>query len=283
MTRTFSTITCAGLILSGMALCAWSSARLLGNPELDVPLNPFGINRSPYGEVLAMAMQGPIDTDFHLAIFGINPEDQSSNKKDDHTRQTGNLLENAIAKMQIGHTARTNPRPPNQALKFFLRRAAENKLRFAYRLDPSHYANYNALHFFLVEGITTHPELASTAASLARETIDYCLTIDDDPRPALTAAAACTNMLLIMFTDHHYGCKKYTIADMTSTLEVLDTCIARYHSIATDWQDDGSWNRISPYRIEECDNRIHFISKIRDTANQTILRLKKEQNSQKQS
>ena len=41
--------------------------------DLNVPLNPLGINGSPYGEVFAMAMQGPIDTYFHGAMGGGSP------------------------------------------------------------------------------------------------------------------------------------------------------------------------------------------------------------------
>ena len=58
--------------LIGTGVCAWAFAGrpLTGNPELNAPLNPLGINGSPYGEVFAMAMQGPIDTYFHGAQNG---------------------------------------------------------------------------------------------------------------------------------------------------------------------------------------------------------------------
>ena len=46
------------ICLIGSGALAWTFAArpLVKNPELDVPLNPLGINRSPYGEVFAMAM-----------------------------------------------------------------------------------------------------------------------------------------------------------------------------------------------------------------------------------
>jgi hypothetical protein len=54
-----------GLIGSGVLAWAFAGRPLLANPDLRAPLNPLGINGSPYGEVFAMAMQGPIDTHFH--------------------------------------------------------------------------------------------------------------------------------------------------------------------------------------------------------------------------
>ena len=49
----------------GAMMLSFSAHHMARNPELDTPLNPLGINRSPYGEVIAMAAQGPIDTYFH--------------------------------------------------------------------------------------------------------------------------------------------------------------------------------------------------------------------------
>ena len=56
--------------LIGIGVFAWAFAGrgLIANTDLNVPLNPLGINGSPYGEVFAMAMQGPIDTNFNGAM-----------------------------------------------------------------------------------------------------------------------------------------------------------------------------------------------------------------------
>lgn len=158
-------------------------------------------------------------------------------------------------------------------MKRYLRRQAEDKLRFAYQLDPSHYANYNALHFFLTEpSVGTRPELTPSAAKLAEETIQYCLKQDNDPRPALTAASACTNILHLMFSDQREAHPKYNTAQMRQCLSLLDHCIARYQMIARQWDESKGWERLSTQRITECSDRISFISKIRDAAEKTILR-----------
>ena len=203
----------------------------------------MGINGSPYGEVFAMAMQGPIDTYFHGAmgtgvhrhedgescasckgtpaldpskpkIFRI-PEPASEKAA---ACQVGTSLglrfENFLASLSKVETISTNPKAPSDAHKLYLRRQTEDKLRFAYNLDPSHYGNYNSLNLFLSEGIGTYPELKASVAKLAEETIQYCLKQEHDPRPALTAAAAATNILQFMFADQHEEKPKFNTTQM---------------------------------------------------------------------
>jgi len=274
-----------GLIGSGVLAWTLAARPLIENPDLDVPLNPLGINRSPYGEVFAMAVQGPIDTNFNASFFGggssapakapgsliLRPQPESKPSKPIQLSPTANLRK-MLATMAKAANQRTNPRPASEALKFYLRRQAEDKLRFAYQLDPSHYANYNSLHFLLIEGLTTRSELTPSAGKLAEETIQYCLKKENDPRPALTAAAACTNILHLMFKDRRSESPKFTTAQMRQTLNLLDQCLARYESIAKQWDESKNWDLLSPMRITECQDRFHFISKIREAADKTILR-----------
>ncbi len=292
MPRTTSTVITASLIGSGMLVWAFAGRPLLSNADLKPPLNAFGINHSPYGEVFAMAMQGPISTDFQVGMFG-----KAAHNEKRVSKRPGSLilrqpepeakpvardlsltghLRKTLATMDKVSKQRTNPRSPSDAQKFYLRRQAEDKLRFAYQLDPSHYANYNSLHFFLIEGVTTRPELTPSAAKLAQETIDYCLKQDNDPRPALTAAAACTNILHLMFADLRNDSPKYSAGQMRQCLNLLDHCIARYVMIAKQWDESKNWELLSPQRITECDERFSFITKIRDAAEKTIIRLENE-------
>ena len=166
MSHSASTFLTISLLAVGGAVCALTSSPLLSSKELDTPPNPFGINRSPYGEIFAMALQGPSDDNVHVGMYGATMSEMGAAAK--NAPKPGNLLivkpetephpkpkwtlmgsmASLISKMQTGHIERTNPLPASEALKFYLRRQAEDKLRFAYNLDPSHSANYNSLHFF---------------------------------------------------------------------------------------------------------------------------------------
>jgi hypothetical protein len=281
MSRTLHHAITACLIGGGVFAWATAGRPLVTNPDLDAPLNALGINGSPYGEVFAMAMQGPIDTYFHGAMGGAGAHRHDENCGHDTTgkaavKRSGSLtnrFEGLLASLDTAAKIRTNPKAASDAHKRFLRRRVEDKLRFAYQLDPAHYSNYNSLHFFLTEPqLGTRPELTPSAAKLAEETIQYCLKQDQDPRPALTAAAAATNILELMFNDQRNPEPKFTPVQMRQYLNLLDHCIARYVTISREWDKSKNWELLSPQRIVECDDRFTFICKIRDNAEGIILR-----------
>jgi hypothetical protein len=275
--------------LIGMGVAAWAHTghTLVEDKNLKVPLNPLGINGSPYGEVFAMAMQGPIDTYFHGAMNssgghhaeGDNCEicQKAAAEKAIKAKSVPSLenrFENLLTSLDKAAEIRTNPRSSSEAHRRYLRRQVEDKLRFAYQLDPSHYANYNSLHFFLTEPeLGTRPELTPSAAKLADDTIQYCLKQQYDPRPALTAAAATSNILELMFNDQQNSAPKFTTAQMHQYLNLLDYCLARYVAISKEWDESKNWELLSPQRVDECTERYHFICKIREDAQGTIERL----------
>lgn len=316
--RNSSNIISVCLIGSGLAAWGLTARPLAENPELDVPLNPMGIKRSPYGEVFAMAMQSPINSYFHAAMGekhshapGEACTDECTTSKDkkeeeheeehvhdehcDHDHDPSHdhhahdeehekslsvhdRLLGLIEMMNEVSELRTNPKPASEALKFHHRRAAEDKLRFAYEMDPAHYGNYNSLHFFLTEPqFGTRPQMTPAVIELARETMEYCNKQDNDPRPALTGAAACTNILDLMFMDHnHNKSSTFTVAQMRDGLSQLDYFLNRYNKIAMEWEKSKNWELLSPMRIAECQTRYRFILKIRETAAVTIARLETE-------
>lgn len=281
MNRSPSTAISFALLAAGCFAWALVAGPLLENPPSRPPLNPLGINRSPYGEVFAMAMQNPIDQTFH-AVWNAGGHAHAPGETCAACAPPAPLSgkwspAKFLAAVSAAHDLRTNPKPPTKAHVFYLRRQVEDKLRFAYELDPAHYGNYASLHFFLTQPqLGTRPELTPSAQRLTAETIRYCLAREDDPRPALTAAAAAANTLEMMFNDrsfHPGQSPKYSIAQMRAYLALLDRCIARYYQKAAEWQQSGGWARLSPQRVAECQDRIAFIEKFRTAAVGTIARL----------
>jgi len=288
-----STAVSTGLIGAGALVCALAGKPLLSDPELAVPLNILGINRSPYGEVFAMAMQEPIDTYFHHTVgtpaagsprnsavhddCGLDdcPEHGPASDAAGGQRRTRHPLRGLLDELESASAAHTNPKPRSEAQKRHIRRKVEDQLRFAYQLDPTHYGNYNSYHFFLVEpALGTRPELTPGAAKLADETIRYCLQESRDPRPALTAAAAATNILHLMFAnDGTGGPPRHSTAQMREVLALLDYCIARHFEVARVWEASGDKDLLSPMRLAEMEERLAFILRIRDSAEGTIVRL----------
>ena len=285
MSRITTNVVTVALLGAGAAAWALAGRPLTTNAELDVPLNPMGIKGSPYGEVFAMAMQGPIDTHFHGVLGGGAGHQHAAGESCDSCGEAeaasppraGGGLNGLLASLEKSVHTRTNPKAASEAHKKFLRRQVEDKLRFAYQLDPAHYANYNSLHFFLTEPqLGTRPELTPSAAKLAEDTIQYCLKKDDDPRPALTAAAAASNILEMMFNDQRKPAPKFNTYQMRQYLNLLDHCIGRYMTIARKWDETRNWELLSPLRIQECEDRIQYILKFREAAGGAIARFEGE-------
>jgi hypothetical protein len=277
MSRLLTHAISIGLIGGGIIAGSFAARSLFAHSDWDVPLNPLGINGSPYGEVLAMAMQGQIDNHFKGAMGGgTRPHEASKETAVSHSaadQSLGGRFENLLASLDRVAEIRTNPKSISETHKRYLRRQVEDKLRFAYQLDPAHYANYNSLHFFLTEPeLGTHPELTPSAAKLAEDTIQYCLKQDNDPRPALTAAAATSNILELMFNDHLNSKPNFSTIQMHQYLKLLDHCIARYIEISRAWDQSKNWDLLSHQRITECDERFNFICHFRDSAEATIRR-----------
>ncbi|MEO8616185.1 MAG: hypothetical protein ABI600_13655 [Luteolibacter sp.] len=294
MSRILTNAISAGLIGTGVFAWAFAGRPLVTNPELKAPLNPLGINGSPYGQVFALAMQGPIETYFDNRGGGMSHQHEEGEEcdHDNHDAETQGKAENAhhsldarfqhlLTSLNQASQARTNPRASSKAQELYMRRQVEDKLRFAYQLDPSNYNNYNSLHFFLSEpSLGTRPELSSTAQKLADDTIQYCLKQQNDPRPNLTAAGACTNVLQLMFTDQQSPSPKFNTTQMRSYLNILNQCINRYETEAQVWDQTKNWELLSPAVVQEWTDRYDFVRKIRDASEEAIRIFESKHNTQ---
>ena len=131
MSRTTSIAMSTGLI--GLGALAWSIAcrPLVGNPDLNAPLNPLGINGSPYGEVFAMAMQVPIDTEFH-GVLGSGPAHHHADGeacdscKPEKSADAGSPFQDLLTSLEKATVTRTNPKAASEAHKRYLRRQIED-------------------------------------------------------------------------------------------------------------------------------------------------------------
>jgi hypothetical protein len=267
------------LAVSGVALWSYGAARLASGGDFEYRPNPLGLKMSPYGQVIALAVQGGIDSDWHGAERRMPGETCGSCGQDHGADEStcpprGNPASpgpSFIARIEDAVNERTNPRPATGGHKFYLRRQVEDRLRFAYELDPSNYANYNSYHLFLTEpAVGTRPVMSHKVLELARTTIEYCLREQNDPRPALTAAAASCNILQLMFMDPEL----YSIEEMRQHLQVLDYGLARHHELSAAWLESGEFENLSPARVNEMLERLTFCTKIRETADKTICRLR---------
>lgn len=256
------TATTATLALLGCALWSASASKLSAGGELNFQPNPLGVKESAYGQIIALAAQGSVEADFsHLVSNG------ASVKKEEAPTDF-------VGRMSEAVTERTNANPATGGYKFYLRRQIEDRLRLAFELDPSNYTNYNAYHFFLTEPtLGTRPELNEKIQQLAEYTQRYCMREEGDPRPALTAAGAAGNILLLMFAHK----EDFTIDQMRSQLALMDQAIGRHLQISDEWDKSGAFGRLSTARQNEMAERIQFVTQMRKSADATIAQLASSQ------
>ena len=278
------------LAVSGVALWSYGANHLESKGALEYRPNPLGLKMSPYGQVIAIAVQGEIDSDWH-GVEGGGTGHPCTTCGHDHG-PSGNAdcpvsleekknIENPesfIAKLEKATTERTNGRPATPGHKFYLRRQVEDRLRMAWELDPSNYANYNAYQLFLTEpSVGTRPVITDKVIDLAKLTISYSFREESDPRPALTAASAASNILELMFLHQ----ESFTIEQMRDQLKVVDYSINRHHELKARWLQSGGPELLSPARVEEMESRLNFVTNMRDAAEKTIQRLSNPEISSK--
>ncbi len=299
----------------GMALWAYSARNLGTDGSMHFKPNPLGLKMSAYGQVIGMAMQGPIDLFWHKGEAHHHHHHHDGDAADceecrkfdhdlaDHTADHADTCPDCGG--QVGHHApgcpgdnqmavatastplrkkvkgylqmlgqgashRTNPNPDTPGHKFYLRRQIENRLRIAYEFDPSNYGTYNAYHLFLSESsLGTTKAGIENAMRLSRLTIDYCLRQPNDPRPALTAAAAAHDILALMFREHIEKPRK----EYERILRTEDLGLARYIAILRKRNADGTLNLISATRQAEMTSRFHMLLKLREADDATIRRI----------
>ena len=262
------------LALSGVAVWSYGAVRLAEGGNFDYRPNPLGLKESPYGEVIALAVQGGIDSDWH-GVETTSPGHVCPTCGHEHGAdgQCNAESDTLLGRLEEAVSERTNERPATAGHKFYLRRQVEDRLRMAYELDPSNYANYNSYHLFLTEpSVGTRPVLTKQVIELANRTISYCMDPareESDPRHALTAASALGNVLELMFIHR----ENYTIEQMRAQLAALDFTLAKHHELSERWKESGDYDRLSEARKVEMSERLDFVTKIREAADKTIERL----------
>lgn len=266
------------LAVSGVALWSHGASRLAAGGDFDYRPNPLGLKTSPYGAVVALAMQGGIESDWH-GTMEANLDTASCSTcghshgpagDDCHSDQKTAAPKSWMDRIELAATQRTNPSPVTKGHQLYLRRQTEDQLRLAYELDPSNYANYNSYHLFLTEpSLGTRAVLTDKVIELSNSTIDYCLKEESDPRSALTAAAAAGNVLELMFLHRD----QHSLEEMRQQLHKLDYSLAKNQMLTEKWISSGEFQNLSAPRQSEMLDRLRFVVKIRDAAVKTIARL----------
>lgn len=122
------------------------------------------------------------------------------------------------------------------AHKKYIQRVIEDKLKFAYELDPSNYENYEGYsHYLTTTGLGKSEADFEAAIALARRTLAYCKDEEVDPFVLLTGANAAHDIGYCMSVNP----ESYSIEDTKQSLEDYEYCLQKYQRLLLEAQQNG--------------------------------------------
>jgi len=252
------------------------------------------VKGSPYGKVLALAVQGPIDFYWHsgqthtdvetlnedqaACADGCTDHNHSKPAQAEHGEDCGcpahggsdtvaskidtkpfqQRAKDQIRKMAASAHRKTNGAPLSQAHQDYLQGVTEDKLRLAYELDPSNYTNYGNYHLFIATTTFGKGEADDDRAiELAKKTIAFCKNDSVDPASWLTAASAAYNVIYHIGRYH----QKFTIPEAKASLSDFDFCIMNFERLSQEAVVEA--RVVSEARLNEMQSRAKYLGKLR--------------------
>lgn len=254
-------LSCA--FVAGLALWVSLAMKFDGADRLEFEPNVACLNGSPYGKVLVLVMQEEIEVYTHKgqshenAILLKNPSEQPGGAAvaedevhvhgencgcPDHAaaavsvepaqrvRQKKEVPMHKRAKHYVKTLSaysrrRTDDAELTPAHRQYIEGVIEDKLKFAYSLDPSNQSNYESYYFYLsVSSLGKSKADQEAALDLARQTMAYCRIEDHDPSTALTGAGAAYD--IAYYISRHP--EKFTAEEAHQVLDEGDEFLKRY-------------------------------------------------------
>lgn len=280
-------IAAAVLMCCGVGLWGGLTPLLRSDGALSYEPNIACLKGSPYGKVLALAMQGPIGIYFHagdthrVAEHLGNDEEAppaASARAAEHAEGCGCgahghepevaapvvqapshiRAKKKIQRMSAYAQRKTDGSPISPVHQRYLQGVTEDKLKLAYELDPSNYTNYGNYHLFLSLNDFGRSDADEDAAlALARKTLAFCQKEEVDAATWLTAASAAYNVITHIGRHH----QQYSVAEAKQSLASFDFCLKRYEDLLHSSQQMGYAR--PPVRLAEMNERARFLRKLR--------------------
>ncbi|MGJ8676816.1 MAG: hypothetical protein ACSHX0_04820 [Akkermansiaceae bacterium] len=245
--------------------------------------NVASVKGSPYGKILAFAMQGPIDFYWHQGqthgdaeVFNAEGEFECSvGCADCGAHGEGSSLavsgfpvvstpwyvnaKEKVRKLSAFTRRRTNNKPLASEHRIYLQSTIEDKLKFAYELDPTNYVNYGNYHIFLSsDNLGGSTADTKRAFDLSLKTLSLCKQESYDPSSWLTASLAAydvANYIAGNYSDH-------SELEANQAMLDLDFCIIEYQRLAEELIFSDRY--LSDVRIDELEYHMINVVSLRN-------------------
>jgi hypothetical protein len=274
-----SRVTAPLLVAAGLLLAGFATSSLRDHGALRHQHNPFAIQQSAYGKLLARLSETTIDRAWHLGVEQVVPHYMSGiahgaeaeggkEAADPTTTATGSAATAAaiaagetgpvqkgkrwIQDRVIAQHTRTNPNALSPAHLATVYRDIENMLLQSFKLDPTHYGSYDSYHLFLTTtdfgGTPVANEQARKIAQIAIATAE---AENEDPEPWLTAAAAGMNLYLMEVAPYNLKNEPVPLELLVHHRDLIGHCLSRFEEIQARSEQSGNWDNLSLERQME--------------------------------
>ena len=314
----------------GLVLWGAFAKKLNNQGRFDYEPNVACIKGSPYGKVVALAMQGSIDFYWHKGTTHEHADalgEDHDHGPGGHTHGPGGHMhgpgghthghgehshgagghdfetvdseggespkqnrvvvevkeplrvraKEKLRKMAATAHRRTDNKPLSRAHVQYIQDVTEDKLKLAYELDPSNYANYGNYHLFIATtsfGREAYNDAA--AVKLARKTLNYCKQDNIDPASWVTAASAAYNIIYHIGRYHEH----FSVAEAKASLAEFDYCIRRYNQLLGVAVKEE--RILSEIRYNEMSDRVRYLSMLRQAQGEYMKRMMSAKEPNKQ-
>ena len=147
-----------------------------------------------------------------------------------------------------------------------IRENIEQKVEFAYSLDPENYVNYNTLHLFYETTLGNDLKSADQLINLAKKTRASIREFTVDPEPWITAASTQHNICDVLV--NHLGLEGHE-QQFVDHLNDMRQCLIRFDLLRQEKIRNGSWENISVIRREQMFGR--FLELVKQHSNQCAI------------
>ncbi len=275
------------LMAIGMALWVGLTLKFQDAERLNYRPNIACMNGSPYGKVIVLIMQDPIEAYVHKGArhgeakyLNDDGPDEHAEHHHDHEGCADCESEAALIKAEkekapldlplhreakqyveklVAYTHRkTSGYKVTPAHEKYLQGVIEDKMRFSYELDPANNTNYESLYLYLtIDDLGKSKADPEAAFDLAKRTLAYCKRDRADPASMLTGANAAGDMGYYMSLNS----KSFTWDDVQGNLAAFEYCLVQYGILLPQMPENGF--RVSEARVLEMNERAgHLLTRL---------------------
>lgn len=262
------------LIVAGLLLAGYAQHSLSVQNGLRHSRNPFAVQQSAYGKLLARLGETTIDRVWHLGVeqivphymsglpHGVAAKVDSSGVPISSPLAAGTPIKKGKRWIQdrvIAQHSRTNPNSLTPAHLATVYRDIEGMLLRSFKLDPTHYGAYDSYHLFLTTsdfgGTPTANQQAMKIAQIAIATAE---AENEDPEPWLTAAAAGMNLYLMESAPYNIKSEPVPLELLKHYRNLIGHTLQRFDEVQTRSEQAGVWQNLSMERQMEIAERALF-------------------------